>query len=164
MLLGISSISAYITRLLCCVQPEVKIPHRTPAVTPLKGQQAPRTLCQATGCCPSSSSESGCKPSRPPWWQCLGSGTTSSRPRSFCWTAKPVSLGVSFRPKRRGRFPRRIHSHLIRSLRALSHNGPSFEQSQGCSSEVEKSLGGWDPVSSAQVTADTGVQLSGTCC
>lgn len=26
-------------------------------------------------------------------------------PRSFCWTAKPVSLGVSFGPRRRGRLP-----------------------------------------------------------
>lgn len=49
-LLGISSISAYIIRLLCCVQPEVKIPHRTPAVTPSKGHRhlAPFARRQAT--------------------------------------------------------------------------------------------------------------------
>lgn len=48
--------------------------------------------------------------------------------------------------------------------RTISHDGDSFEQSQGCSSDFKKSLGGWDPVSSAQVTADTGVQLLGIRC
>lgn len=71
-----------------------------PCGNTLKGTQAPRTLCQATGCCPSSRVESGCKPSLSPWWQCLGSGTTSSLPgeasaglRSPCLLGCPSGQG-----------------------------------------------------------------------
>lgn len=104
-LLGISSISAYITRLLCCIQPKVKTPHRTPAVAPSRGtgtshplpgdRQLPITECrqwlQTLSYLPGGSA----------WAQ----GQRLLPPRSFCWTAKPVFLGVSFRPRRRGQPP-----------------------------------------------------------
>lgn len=99
-LLGISSTSAYITRLLCCVQPEVKIPHRTPAVTPSKGHRHLAPFARRQAAAHHRESESGCKPSLSPWWQCLGSGTTSSLPgevsaglRSPCLLGCPSGQG-----------------------------------------------------------------------
>lgn len=77
-LLGISSISAYITRLLCCVQPKVKTPHCTPCGSTLKGHRhlAPFARRQATA--HHRESTVVANPLVSPWWQCLGSGTTLS--------------------------------------------------------------------------------------
>lgn len=77
-LLGISSISAYITRLLCCVQPKVKTPHCTPCGSTLKGHRhlAPFARRQATA--HHRDSTVVANPLVSPWWQCLGSGTTLS--------------------------------------------------------------------------------------
>lgn len=141
-LLGISSISAYITRLLCCVQPKVKTPHRTPAVAPSRGTGTSHPL-PGDRQLPIIESRQ--------WLQ-----TLSYLPGGSAWAQgqrllprREVSAGLRSPclfgcPSGQGGVDNSHSTHSFTSFAVganLSHDGPSTEQSQGCSSIFKEKPG-----------------------